>query len=431
MKREAVCTPLRKLTNEKLVTLLTLCLALSLPATAHAQAGQLDKSFGKGGIFDGLNAPALASSQAAALTIQSDGKILIAGQFQAPNGVIQPCVVRLTPVGTLDNSFGQQGVATVSLGHGGNELFTGAVVQADGKIVVAVSSGGADDAPVLELARFESNGALDTSFGTAGILLLVRGQQDSSSIAQQPDGKILVGGGSLLARVNSDGSLDNTFGTGGLAPVISPATAIALQTNGQIVLPASHYNANGSVDTTFGTLGRIASLGPVSPARVQSDGKIVAAGTVTSKVILGQLPNITNVTGFGVSRYNANGSLDLSFGHQGGVVTDFSSVGPVTTASDLAIESNGDIIVAGQAGQPFSITSISSPASFALARYTPTGALDSGFGAGGKLVTSFGKTATAGIVAVAIDSEGRLVAAGNVAPTGTTGSIVVARYLTK
>ena len=430
MKRDAVCTPLRKLTNEKLVTLLTLCLALSLPVTAQAQAGQLDKSFGRVGIFNGLNTP-LANSQASALTIQSDGKILIAGQFQAPNGGIQPSVARLTSSGTLDNSFGQQGVATVSLGHGGNELFTGVVVQADGKIVVAVSSGGADDAPVLELARFESNGALDTSFGTAGVLLLDRGAQDSNSIAQQPDGKILVGGGLLVARVNSDGSLDTTFGTGGFAPVISAASAIVLQSNGQILLPASRYNANGSVDATFGTLGRIASLGPVSPARVQSDGKIVAAGAVTSKVILGQLPNMTSITGFGVTRYNANGTLDNSFGHQGGVVTDFSSVGPVTTPSDVAIESNGDIIVAGQAGQPLSVTSISSPASFALARYTPTGALDSTFGTGGKVVTSFGKTATAEIVAVAIDGEGRLVAAGNVATTGTTGSIVVARYLTK
>ena len=97
----------------------------------------------------------------------------------------------------------------------------------------------------------------------------------------------------------------------------------------------------------------------------------------------------------------------------------------------LPIESKSDIIVAGQVGQAHSITNISSPASFALTRHTPTVALHSTFGTGGKVVTSFGKTATAGIVAVAIDREGMLVAAGNVAPTGTTGSIVVARYLTK
>jgi len=75
-------------------------------ATARAQAGQLDKGFGKGGIFNRLNTSPFASAQAA-LTIQSDGRILIAGQFQAPNGVIQPCGVRLTSGGTLDNSFGQ------------------------------------------------------------------------------------------------------------------------------------------------------------------------------------------------------------------------------------------------------------------------------------------------------------------------------------
>jgi len=235
--------------------------------------------------------------------------------------------------------------------------------------VVAVSSGGADDAPVLELARFESNGALDTSFGTAGVLLLDRGTQDSNSLAQQPDGKILAGAGLLVARVNSDGSLDTTFGTGGFAPVISPASAIVLQSTRRFCCP---------------------------PAAT-----------------------------------NANGTLDSSFGHQGGVVTNFSSVGPASTPSDVAIESNGDIIVAGQVGRAPSITNISSPASFALTRYTPIGALDSTFGARGKVVTSFGKTATAGIVAVAIDGEGMLVAVGNVAPTGTTGSIVVARYLTK
>jgi uncharacterized delta-60 repeat protein len=365
---------------------------------------------------------------ATALTIQSDGKILIAGQFQAI-GALQPCVVRLAANGTLDSSFGQRGVATVSLGHGGGELFTGVVVQSDGKIVVAVSSGGADDAPVLELARFEGDGMLDTSFGNAGVLQLARGASDSSAIAQQPDGKILVGGGFLVARVNSGGSLDTAFGSNGFMPAISEASAISLRPDGQILLPASSYNANGTVDTSFGILGRIATLGPVSPARVQSNGKIVAAGAVTSKVILGQLPNATVVTGFGLTRYNSNGSLDTSFGHQGGVVTDFSSIAPSVTPSDMAIETNDNIIVAGQAAQ-LNLTALPAPAVFALARYTPTGALDSTFGRGGKVVTSFGTNATAGIAAVAIDSEGRLVAAGNVAAGSNPGSIAVARYLT-
>ena len=105
-----------------------LCLAMTWPASLRAQADELDKTFGNGGIFLGQNA-GLASSAAAALTIQSDGKILIAGLFLASNGTVQPCVVRLASNGTLDSSFGQRGVATVPLGHGGSELFTGVVVQ--------------------------------------------------------------------------------------------------------------------------------------------------------------------------------------------------------------------------------------------------------------------------------------------------------------
>jgi uncharacterized delta-60 repeat protein len=429
MSRKAHCTKAGQWIDQQNCLLVILCLALALPASLRAQASQLDKTFGNGGIFLGQNA-GLANSTAAALTIQSDGKILIAGQFLAPNGTVQPCVVRLASNGTLDSSFGQRGVATVSLGHGGSELFTGVVVQSDAKIMVAVSSGGADDAPVLELARFQANGTLDTSFGSAGVLELARGVPDSNAIAQQSDGKILVGGGFLVARVNSDGSLDTTFGSNGFAPVISPASAISLQANGQILLPESRYNANGTVDTSFGILGRIATLGPVSPARVQSDGRIVAAGAVTSKVVLGQLPNATTITGFGLTRYNSNGSLDTSFGHQGGVVTDFRNIAPSVTPSDVAIETNGNIIVAGQAVQLNPTAFLPGPGLFALARYTPTGALDGTFGTGGKVVTSFGKNATAGIAAIAIDSEGRLVAVGNVSSGSNAGSIAVARYLT-
>jgi predicted enzyme related to lactoylglutathione lyase len=82
-------------------------------------------------------------------------------------------------------------------------------------------------------------------------------------------------------------------------------------------------------------------------------------------------------------------------------------------------------------GQAHSITNISSPASFALTALYADQSARQYVGTGGEVVTSFGKTATVGIVAVAIDGEGMLVAAGNVALTGTTGSIVVARYLTK
>jgi len=105
-------------------------------------------------------------------------------------------------------------------------------------------------------------------------------------------------------------------------------------------------------------------------------------------------------------------------------------VAPSVTPSDVAIETNGNIIVAGQAVQLNPTAFLPGPGLFALARYTPTGALDGTFGTGGKVVTSFGKNATAGIAAIAIDSEGRLVAVGNVSSGSNAGSIAVARYLT-
>jgi uncharacterized delta-60 repeat protein len=403
--------------------------ALTFSTKAVAQAGQLDKTFGKGGIFLGQNA-GLSTSIAVALAIQTDGKILIAGQTPS----LQAGVFRLTANGALDTSFGTGGMGVIphssNLGAVGF-LATGVVIQPDGKIVLAISSSTADALPVLELVRFNSNGSLDTNFGLGGIVLLVRGGPNSSSLAQQPDGKILVAGGSLMARTDANGNLDTSFGTSGFAALISGAASIALQPDGHILLGASRYDMNGSLDTPFGISGRAATLGPVLTARLQSDGKIVAVGGITSKVSLGQVPTVHTDTGFGVIRYTPTGIIDAGFGHDGEVITDFSGFAPTTIPSDMAIQSNGSIIVAGQAAQPDVSTFVPGPAAFALARYTTTGQLDDTFGPGGKVITILGSNLTAGIAAVTLDSRGRLVTAGNVSSGGNPGNIAVARYLTQ
>jgi uncharacterized delta-60 repeat protein len=333
--------------------------------------------------------------------------------------------VRLTAGGTLDTSFGKGGLATVNLSHGGGFSAVGVIVQSDGDIVLAISNLAADDALLLELARLTPNGILDNSFGTNGILSLVRGGPNSEDLAQQPDGKILVSGGSILVRLNQDGSPDTTFGTNGFATLIGGSGGIAFQPNGQFLVGASRYNINGTLDNSFGILGRAASLAPVSPPRLRGDGKIVAVGGVTTKVLLGQLPNLTTHTGFELIRYNPNGSIDTSFGHQGAVITDFSSVAPFTSPSDLVIEPNDDMIVVGQAAQPNVSVFLPGPSVFALTPYTSNGQLDPTFGSGGKVVTSFGSNTTAGITTASLDEQGRLVVAGN------AGGITVARYLTE
>jgi uncharacterized delta-60 repeat protein len=181
----------------------------------------------------------------------------------------------------------------------------------------------------------------------------------------------------------------------------------------------------GQLDQSFGILRRAASLASVSVARPQSNGKIVALGGLTTQVLVGQLPNVIVDTGFELIRYNLNGSIDTGFGHLGAAITDFRSFAPLTNPSDLVIESNGGIVVAGQAAQPASSIFIPDPSAFILARFTSTGQLDPTFGSGDKIVTSFGNNVTAGIAAAALDSEGRLVAAGN------AKGITVARYLTQ
>jgi uncharacterized delta-60 repeat protein len=342
-------------------------------------------------------------------------------------------VFRFTANGALDTSFGTGGMAVIphtsNLG-GIGFMATGVVAQSDGKIVLAISSANADALQVIELARFNSNGSFDASFGLNGTALLARGGPNSVFLAQQPDGRILVGGGSLMARTDANGILDTSFGTSGLVALISPGNTIAVQPDGHILLGVSRYDADGAVDTTFGLFGMAATIGPLFSARLQSDGKIVAFGTITSHASVGQVPTVKTTTGFGVIRYTSTGSIDTSFAREGAVITDFSNIAPFANPFDMVSQSNGSIIVAGRAAQPDITLDIPGASVFALARYTTTGQLDPTFGSGGKVITSLGQNLTAGISAVTLDSNGRLVAVGNVSSGGNPGNIVVARYLT-
>jgi len=366
---------------------------------------------------------------------------VVVGQALSQTHGPQPAVLRITASGNLDTSFGLGGVSIVDFGAGGGELATGELIQSDGKIVVGVSFGSADGTPVLELARLNTDGSLDTGFGSGGTLQIFRGGPDTAYVALQPDGRILLGGGLLMARVNPDGSLDTSFGHSGIAPLVAPASSIIVQPNGQILAvtngnpgpgtpPADggvvRYNANGSVDSAFGTLERTASVVGTTAAMLQSNGEIVAVGPIISKALVTTFPAATFNTDFGVVRYGSNGSIDTSFGKHGLVLTDFSNIAPFAIPNSLVIESNGDIITAGQATQ-----SPSPASSFALTRYTSAGALDTTFGSGGKVVTAFG-TNNAEIAAVTLDSESRLVAVGTVLNTAGLNqqSIAVARYLT-
>jgi uncharacterized delta-60 repeat protein len=400
---------------------LVVCAALVSASTLTlARAGHLDKTFATGGIFSfQLTTENGSNCIARAVALQSDGKIVAAGQLGDRSGLI-----RLNPDGKLDSTFGNGGVVVTKIGADIEQVFGGLAIQSDGKIV-AVATG----VPQGEqIARFNTDGSLDTTFGNAGIANL---QLNGAVMALQPDGKIIVAGqgpatsSTSLARLTSNGQLDSTFGTGGMAPLQTfGPDAIALQADSKILVASgslfgvtgslARYNTNGSVDKTFGIFGQVASVASASALAVQSDGKILVAGTNTSKV-----SESGNSTGFGLVRFNSDGSIDTTFGTHGGAITGFPKE-TATNAFAVALQPNGDIVAAGQAGNNAPVVE-----AFALARYVSSGELDSTFGNGGRVTTSFGLAADAFITSIVLQSDGKIVVAG--ANGGT--SLEVARYL--
>ncbi len=278
--------------------------------------GSLDASFGAGGIvttvFPG------DGSYAFALALQSDGKIIAAGtdfvDFN-PGDMSDTdfALARYNPDGNLDTSFGNGGTVTTDF-LGAEDDASSVLIQPDGKIVAVGSANSPLDFYDFAVARYLANGTLDTTFGTGGKVRTDFGNNDldiAYAAALQPDGKIVAAGTTAfdlgvqqqfaLTRSNSDGTLDTTFGTGGLVLIdfssfAQSAYAVLIQPDGKIITVGypntesndsdfllARCNPNGSLDPTFGVGGKVrTSFGDLNSgangAVLQSDGKIVAVG---------------------------------------------------------------------------------------------------------------------------------------------------------
>jgi uncharacterized delta-60 repeat protein len=256
------------------------------------------------------------------------------------------------------------------------------------------------------------------------------GRSFANAVAVQPDGKILAAGATFvggvgnewaLARYNGDGSLDASFGTGGLVITdIAPEIIdLALQPDGKIVaggrgsgnFALARYNPDGSLDTSFGTGGKVATDwggdDAIFSVALQPDGKIVAAGD-----------SLSSTADFVLARYSLDGSLDSSFGTGGKVITDFGGVGG--RANAVVLQPDGKIVAAGIS------VHAANPATFALARYNVDGSLDSSFGIGGKVTTSFGGAFGDVANALVLQPDGKIVAAGT--DEATSWDFALARY---
>ena len=394
------------------------------PGPGHANPGDLDPTFGTGGV---VTTTISGGSSAAALALQADGKLVAAGQSGGTSG--QVTVARYETNGALDATFGNGGIVTTPIQS--QSSATGVAVQSDGKIVVAGStSDGTNSA--FAVVRYESDGSLDGGFGTGGIVVTTIGTTaQGEAMALQSDDKIVVVGTTgpsgasdfALARYAIDGSLDSTFGSGGIVTTSigsnDAAHAVALQADGNIVaagtdsahMAVARYDTNGVLDPTFGTGGIATTTFGGSSAfaygiTVQPDGKLVAVGAAVN-------PGEAVV----LARYQTDGSLDGAFGSGG---TIYLNPGPTAAAGLFAVRYQAPswLVAAGGFATVTSIHPLTVQSDFLLMRFAVAdGAID--------FTSIHDRTSSDSLSDVVVQPDTRVVGAG-----ATGGQLALVRYLT-
>jgi uncharacterized delta-60 repeat protein len=406
-------------------------------------AGELDPTFGVGGKVQ--TDRGLAASPAVA--VQADGKIIAAAES---DGHAAFNLVRYTPDGALDPMFGGgDGVATTDVGDGWASIVALAVLP-DGRIVVAGVTAGDSS---FALARFNADGSLDATFGDGGVAsappaLGVRGVR---AMAVQADGRIVcaVGHGAdpastdmdvALVRFNPDGRVDASFGAGGIAPVdlggYDEAADLVIQADGKIVLgamtylvPASgpwenrgafivRFNADGTLDSTFGHAGFVGEdLGGL-----QGGAARLAIGMDGRIVALAYTLTARRNLQLFLVRYNDDGSTDTTFGDGGRTTLN----GGETTFSNLLVQPDGKILLAGsviKAGYEPGY----GPSDVAARRFNADGTVDTTYGDAGLVRTSVEGNSDLGLAA-ALQQDGSLVIAGTAFHENSGQDVILLRF---
>ncbi|MFZ1798671.1 MAG: T9SS type A sorting domain-containing protein, partial [Chitinophagaceae bacterium] len=343
------------------ILLLSICFCSN--SILFAQAGSLDPSFGNNGIvYNDKHDPY-------GYALQADGKILVAGY--------DFIIDRYNEDGSVDAGFGNNGTVKIPVTRGGS--FNDVVYLSDGKFLASGSIQSENYTHFnIIIVKCLPNGNVDSSFGVNGLILNDYGVNFyNESTFVQPDGKIVITGErranvndlkkTFVIRYNADGTLDNSFGI------------------------------EGTVITAYNR--EVTSLQIV----IQPDGKILTSGTYG---YLNDLPN------FMATRYMADGQIDESFGENGIAFSGYFGVNPQgiwhTRLQDMALQPDNKILVAGQTGSGGQINT-------GLCRFNADGSLDMSFGIEGKVITSVGnfETPTYGI---ALQPDGKIIAGGQYSP---------------
>lgn len=329
---------------------------------AYRRDGTLDTRFG----IDGKVTTDFGGNESAdAVIVQRDGKTVAAGlTFQLFNGQFSSrfALVRYHRNGDLDTSFGDGGKVVTAIGDsaGVNDL----LLQHDGKLIAVGTAHRSPDS-VFAVARYHPDGRLDTGFGEGGtVTTRFNGNDFAYDAVLQPDGKLVIAGAThgfasasfALARYHRDGTLDASFGSGGKVLTHfaggGQALSLARQPDGGLVaggfstptgtndFALARYDANGQLDPSFGTAGRVTTdlggPGDSIEALVVHHGSIIAAGTADP----------VDGYDFAIARYGRDGRLDTHFGTDGIVITDISA--NVDQARAAIIQPTGRLVVAGR-----------------------------------------------------------------------------------
>ena len=428
--------------RQVLQKILVVIIVFLFPQKLFSQAGHLDTTFGQGGIVTTRINDSSQTSESYSTAIQSDGKIISAG-YSSNGSDNDFAIIRYNLNGSLDNTFGINGIAITQIGLSDDYAYSVAI-QEDGKIVAAGSSKNGTNSD-FAIVRYNQSGDLDDTFGINGIVTTPVGTISAqvNSILIQADNKILAIGSSYsgsdfdftIARYNSNGTLDNTFGINGISTTtignltLDEATSGAIQRDGKIVVagyststPSTggnyvfavvRYNQNGALDNTFGTNGILTksigkSVALATSVVIQSDSNIVVAGYSNN----GEVSNYD----FTLVRYTKNGELDSSFGTNG--ITALPTGKLFEYAYSVALQNDGKIIAAG--------TALNINTDFALVRYTSNGDLDNTFGTNG-IVTTQIRTSNDAARSMAIQNDGKIVVSGY-SSNGTNNDFAIIRY---
>ncbi len=385
------------------------------------ETGKLDNTFAAefGGKY----------SEGTSVAVQADGKIVMAGYYRDGFSFnYDIAVARFNLDGTLDETFGEGGWATLDFGSE-DDGSCAVLVQDNGKIIVVGSTRNELSFYEVVIAQFDVNGVLDAGFGVDG-LVEINTNRDSayaSDAALRSDGKIIVAGSTwdedgddsfFLSRINSNGTLDTTFGNKGKTITDFSDSAgisgIDIYPDGKIVavgnqmaydpvyysdVAVARYSADGVLDASFGSGGTttydFGALEYVNSVALQPDGKMVVVGSqynATSDIL--------------IVRLTTGGDLDATFDSDGYLVTSVESESS-DAAQDVVVQPDGRIIVVGS-----SYASAANDEDCYIFKFNPDGTADAAFNHNGMIAIDFNQTEHEVAYAMALTAEGDIIAAG-------------------